>query len=175
MGCHIQRCGIHRVLVSARGFGAFCFENLVDFVFDIQQLGLSKRRLPAQLDAYLARRLPQYVREAIQVVLRQKERSDGWIAWQQRFLEDTYFAIRDVQMNLATHIRDLADLGGIPVQPLSAGLSPRFRPRSQALLGNAMVRSSASRPDSGRRQTRSRASRRAFPSGAWERGSCCLG
>ena len=46
--------------------------------------------------------------------------------------------------------------------------SPLVTPRSQALLGNARRRSSASRPS--RNRTRNGVSRKAFPSRAWERG-----
>jgi hypothetical protein len=40
MGCHIQCRVIHGALVSAGGFGALCFENVVNFFFDIPQLSL---------------------------------------------------------------------------------------------------------------------------------------
>jgi hypothetical protein len=43
MRCHIQCSGIHRVLDSIGGFSAFCLENVVNFLFDIQQLSLCIR------------------------------------------------------------------------------------------------------------------------------------
>src|SRR5438128_1316803 len=54
----------------------------------------------------------------------------------------------------------------------NAFIALSFRSRSQALLGNARVRSSASRPARDRREAE--LPRRAFPSRAWERGSCFI-
>jgi hypothetical protein len=39
MGCYIQGGGIHGVLVAARRPGALRFENIVDFILDIRELG----------------------------------------------------------------------------------------------------------------------------------------
>jgi len=70
--------------------------------------------LPAPLSAYLQENLPEHVKQAVPLVLRVKENSAGWIAWQQRFLESTYFEVCRTQEQLARLIRDLANLGGIP-------------------------------------------------------------
>src|SRR5205807_417143 len=72
------------------------------------------KRLPDPLDTHLAQHLPEYIQQAVPLVLRTKENSDGWIAWQQRFLEGTYFEVRGVRNDLAKLIEDLANLGGIP-------------------------------------------------------------
>lgn len=70
--------------------------------------------LPGPLGEYLSITLPEYVQEAVPIVLRTKENSAGWIAWQQRFLEGTYFEIRDTHRDLKKLIEDLANVGGIP-------------------------------------------------------------
>ena len=70
--------------------------------------------LPEPLSKYLEANLSGYVQQAIPVVLRLKENREGWIAWQQRFLESTYSEVRGVRKDLARLIQDLAYLGGIP-------------------------------------------------------------
>jgi formylglycine-generating enzyme required for sulfatase activity len=70
--------------------------------------------LPAPLDSYLKQTLPGHIQQAVPLVLRAKENSDGWIAWQQRFLEGTYFEVRGMQKNLAKLIEDLANQNGLP-------------------------------------------------------------
>ncbi|SPF32215.1 exported hypothetical protein [Candidatus Sulfopaludibacter sp. SbA4] len=70
--------------------------------------------LPDPLNDHLARSLPDYLQQAVPLVLRTKENGAGWIAWQQRFLEDTYFEVRDVRRDLAKLIQDLANQNGIP-------------------------------------------------------------
>src|SRR5262249_32047772 len=71
-------------------------------------------RLPEPLSTHLQAHLPAAIEKAIPLVLREKENSAGWIAWQQRFLETTYLEVRGVHNDLAKVIGALANLGGIP-------------------------------------------------------------
>jgi formylglycine-generating enzyme required for sulfatase activity len=92
--------------------------------------------LPGPLGDHLAARLPEYVQQAIPIVLRTKENSAGWIAWQQRFLEGTYFEIRGVRDDLARLIEGLArEQGGIPalLEELDAEIRAQFAQQTEAM------------------------------------------
>ncbi|MGO9257589.1 MAG: SUMF1/EgtB/PvdO family nonheme iron enzyme [Bryobacteraceae bacterium] len=92
-------------------------------------------RLPDPLNKYLAETLPGYIQEAIPLVLRTKENSDGWIAWQQRFLESTYFEVRGVRSDLAMLIRSLANQNGLPalLQKLHQEILDEFAHQTQEI------------------------------------------
>jgi hypothetical protein len=77
-------------------------------------IGSSPGPLPGALDTHLSRLLPGYIQQAVPLTLRTKENAAGWIAWQQRFLETTYYEIRGAREDLAKLIRDLANLNGLP-------------------------------------------------------------
>lgn len=91
--------------------------------------------LPDPLNAYLAQALPRYIQQAVPLVLRAKENSDGWIAWQQRFLESTYFEVRGLHQDLAKLIEDLANQNGLPalLQKLHREILDEFAHRTQEI------------------------------------------
>ncbi|SPE40810.1 hypothetical protein SBA3_3930004 [Candidatus Sulfopaludibacter sp. SbA3] len=65
--------------------------------------------LPGPLNSHLAQTLPGYIEQAVPLVLRTTENRSGWIAWQQRFLESTYFEVRGMRSDLAMLIQNLAN------------------------------------------------------------------
>jgi hypothetical protein len=91
--------------------------------------------LPEPLNSCLAQSLPSYIEQAIPVVLRTKECKDGWIAWQQRFLENTYFEVRGVRSDLAKLIEGLANQNGIPalLQRLQQEIRAEFSHQTQEI------------------------------------------
>jgi hypothetical protein len=85
--------------------------------------------LPEPLSLHLSANLSAYVQQAVPLVLRRKENGEGWIAWQQRFIESTYFEVRATRADLARRIEGLArEKGAIPalIEKLDTEIREQF-------------------------------------------------